>query len=77
MKNIFKIIALFFLPNFLFSQVVMTDRTEPILDGTAILKLDSDQKGVLLPRISLSSNVDIATVESPQNGSIVFNTNST
>lgn len=77
MKNIFKIFVLLIIPNLFFSQVVMTDRTTPILDATAALKLDSDKKGVLLPRIPLASNVDIATISSPQNGNIVFNTNPT
>ncbi|KQT16816.1 hypothetical protein ASG31_10580 [Chryseobacterium sp. Leaf404] len=77
MKNIFKIIASAFFPGVMLSQVVMTDKPEPILDETAILKLDAEKKGVLLPRIGLSSNADVTTVALPQNGSILFNTNPT
>lgn len=60
-----------------FSQVVMTDKPVPAIDNSAVLKLDSDNKGVLYPRIPLDSNLDVATVLSPQNGTIVFNTKST
>jgi hypothetical protein len=55
----------------------MTDKSVPVIDNSAILKLDSDNKGVLYPRIALNSNTDIITVLNPQNGNIVFNTNST
>lgn len=75
MKKKFKIIALSLVSNLLLSQVAMTDKATPILDGTAVLKLDSDKKGVLFPRIPLTSNLDIATIPLPQNGNIVFNTN--
>lgn len=64
-------------PVMFFSQVVMTDKSVPVVDNSAILKLDSDTKGVLYPRIPLSSNLDVTTVPSPQNGTVVFNTNST
>lgn len=65
------------IPHLFFSQVVITDKGTPALDNTAVLKLDSDKKGFLLPRIPLTSNMDVTTVPSPQNGNIVFNTNST
>jgi len=77
MKKIFNIIVLVAIPNLFFSQVVITDKGTPALDDTAVLKLDSDKKGFLLPRIPLTSNMDVTTVQSPQNGNIVFNTNST
>lgn len=65
------------IPNLFFSQVVITDKGTPALDDTAVLKLDSDKKGFLLPRIPLTSNMDVTTVPNPQNGNIVFNTNAT
>jgi len=77
MKKKYTLLALAFVPSFVFSQVVITDKATLSLDNTAILKLDSDTKGILLPRISLGSNVDITTIPSPQEGNIVFNTNST
>lgn len=77
MKKILCILIFSVVPVNFFSQIVMTDKTAPILDNSAVLKLDSDKKGVLYPRIPLTSNVDITTVPNPQNGNIVFNTNST
>jgi len=77
MKKLFNLLILSVFPTLFFSQVVMTDKTIPNLDNSAILKLDSDKKGVLFPRIPLISNVDIVTVPNPQNGNVVFNTNST
>lgn len=77
MKKIFSLFIISVFSNFLFSQIVMTDKTVPNLDNSAILKLDSEKKGVLYPRIPLTSNVDIVTVPNPQNGNIVFNTNPT
>lgn len=77
MKKIFNIILLIVIHNVCFSQVVITDKGIPVLDNTAVLKLDSDKKGFLLPRIPLTSNMDAITVPSPQNGNIVFNTNVT
>lgn len=59
------------------SQVVMTDKTVPVIDNSAILTLDSDSKGVLYPRIPLDSNLDVTNVPAPQNATIVFNTKST
>ncbi|MCD0477387.1 hypothetical protein LPB90_02890 [Chryseobacterium sp. LC2016-29] len=77
MKKIFNIILVVSIPCMFFSQVVITDKATPALDNTAVLKLDSDKKGFLLPRIPLTSNMDATTVLNPQNGNIVFNTNST
>jgi hypothetical protein len=77
MKKIFNFILVVSIPCMFFSQVVITDKTTPALDNTAVLKLDSDKKGFLLPRIPLTSNMDATTVLNPQNGNIVFNTNAT
>ena len=66
------------MPFSVFSQVVIQDKTAtPVVDGSAILKMTSDNKGLLYPRIPLTSSTDIVTVPNPQNGSIVFNTNGT
>lgn len=64
-------------PAVFFSQVVMTDKAAPVLDNSAVLKLDSDSKGVLYPRIPLNSNLDVSTVPAPSDGTVVFNTKST
>lgn len=77
MKKLLNIILLTAFYTVSFSQVVITDKSVAALDNTAVLKLDSDKKGFLLPRIPLTSNMDVTTVPSPQNGNIVFNTNPT
>jgi len=77
MKKLLNIILLTAFYTVSFSQVVITDKSVATLDNTAVLKLDSDKKGFLLPRIPLTSNMDVTTVPSPQNGNIVFNTNPT
>ena len=77
MKKKYSLFILLSIPAIVFSQVIMTDKSTPVIDNSAILKLDSDNKGVLYPRMALNSNTDIVTVSNPQNGNIVFNTNST
>ncbi|MCU7615955.1 hypothetical protein NZ698_01990 [Chryseobacterium sp. PBS4-4] len=77
MKKLHSFFILLCIPTVVLSQVVMTDKAVPVVDNSAILKLDSDTKGVLYPRIALNSNTDIITIPNPQNGNIVFNTNST
>lgn len=77
MKKINIIFLLLFFTNNVFSQVVMTDKQVPNIDKSAILKLDTDEKGVLFTRTSLLSNTDISTIPNPQNGNVTFNTNDT
>lgn len=45
----------------------------PSPDRSAMLHVDSKDKGVLLPSIALASTTDIATVPSPADGLIVWN----
>jgi hypothetical protein len=73
MKNFISIFILIATFHFSYSQVVITDKSTPNIDQSAALKLDADQKGVLLPRIPLNSNTDITSVPNPQDGNIVFN----
>lgn len=73
MKNLISIFTFIATFHFSYSQVVITDKTTPNIDPSAILKLDSDTKGVLFPRISLNSNTDITTIPNPQDGNTVFN----
>ena len=47
------------------------------LDDGAIFQVDSDDKGLLLPRVELNSRTDTSTISGPeQNGLWVFNTQS-
>ncbi|PTT34726.1 hypothetical protein DBR28_13270 [Chryseobacterium sp. HMWF028] len=45
-------------------------------NSSAILDISSGSKGLLLPRLSLQNLTDGATVPSPANGLVVYNTNS-
>ena len=51
-------------------------------DNSAMLDVDGDsglspgnKKGMLIPRVSLSSNTDASTINSPANSLVVYNTN--
>ncbi|WP_299769114.1 hypothetical protein [uncultured Dokdonia sp.] len=43
------------------------------LDAGAIFQVDSNDKGVLIPRISLTSNTDVTTIENPAEGLTIYN----
>lgn len=44
------------------------------IDPSAILQIVSSNKGVLFPKISLTSKTDIVTIENPSVGLLVYNT---
>ena len=44
------------------------------INSSAILDLESTNKGLLLPRVALASTSDISTIQSPAIGLIVYNT---
>ena len=44
------------------------------LDAGAIFQVESDDKGVLIPRIALASNIDTTTIENPAEGLTIYNT---
>lgn len=56
---------------FSFSQVGVGTNSP---DGSAILDLTSTNKGLLLPRISLTSILDVTTISNPATGLLVYNT---
>lgn len=64
-----------FLSSTVFAQNVgiSAEGTNP--DNSAILDISSSNKGILIPRIALISTTDAATIASPANGLILFNTN--
>nr|WP_315027938.1 hypothetical protein [uncultured Chryseobacterium sp.] len=43
------------------------------LDKSAALHINSSQKGLLIPRVSLSGATDVTTINNPANGLLVFN----
>lgn len=46
-------------------------------DGSAALDIEANNKGLLIPRVSLTSTIDQTTVATPANGLIVYNTATT
>ncbi|MCX7729287.1 MAG: hypothetical protein N2203_07445, partial [Bacteroidia bacterium] len=50
-------------------------------DNSAMLDVDvsalpnNNKKGMLIPRVALSSNTDVTTIPSPANSLVVYNTN--
>ena len=44
------------------------------LNAGAIFQVESDDKGVLIPRITLTSNTDTTTIQNPAEGLTVYNT---
>ena len=74
-NSIFKAI----LPGFLLLSLgingqVRIGNTAANADASALLDVVSDNKGLLLPRVKLSSNDDTATIPNPANGLMVYNT---
>lgn len=57
----------------LFSSQVGIGTTTP--HQSAALDIDKSNKGILIPRVSLSGKNDITTITNPANGLLVFNTN--
>lgn len=56
------------------SQVKIGDNPNTI-NSSSILELESSNKGLLLPRISLNSLTDASTIPSPANYLLIYNTN--
>jgi hypothetical protein len=66
----------FLVPTFYsFSQGVSINTTGAAADGSAMLDVSSSSKGLLIPRVALLSTTDVATIKSPANSLLVFNTN--
>ncbi|SDI37856.1 hypothetical protein [Chryseobacterium jejuense] len=54
-----------------YSQVGINTNASP--DVSAALHINSTNKGLLIPRVSLSGVTDITTIKNPANGLLVFN----
>lgn len=74
-------------PNFLFTcvflSIILVDNaysqlkigsSPQTVDPSAILHVESSNKGVLLPKVSLSSATDQTTISAPATGLLVYNT---
>ena len=74
MKTVIKIVfAMFLFTSGLYAQVGI-GTTAP--GSSAILDINSSDKGVLFPQVQLTSTVDVSTVNNPDNGVFVFNIDS-
>lgn len=65
-------LLLCFLCTQLFFSQIGINTTVP--NQSAMLDIVSNNKGVLVPRIALSSRTDAATIPSPATGLIIYNT---
>ena len=64
------------LSNKFISQIAInTNGNNP--DNSAALDIDFNNKGLLIPRVSLSSNTDASTINNPATSLLVYNTNAT
>lgn len=67
------VLAIMFWHDQLFAQSVGIGTKSP--DNSAILELHSASKGILLPKVALSSISDKTTVPTPANALLLYNTN--
>jgi hypothetical protein len=72
MKQLILLITLTFFYQTAFSQGVGINTTTP--DPSAALDIQSSNKGLLVPRVALTSLVDGVTIANPANALLVFNT---
>ena len=75
MKSTLIIFSLIFLNLSVHCQSLAINSTGAAANGSAILDVSSANKGLLIPRVSLVSTSDVATIVSPANGLLVYNTN--
>jgi hypothetical protein len=72
MKQLILLITLTFFYQAAFSQGVGINTITP--DPSAALDIQSSNKGLLVPRVALTSQVDGVTIANPANALLVFNT---
>lgn len=71
MKKTFITLLFSTISAFSFCQIGINTTTP---DQSAMLDIVSNNKGILIPRIALSSRIDAATIPSPATGLIIYNT---
>lgn len=75
-RQLFILLILLYVASPLFSQVAINN-TGADPDGSAILDLSSNDKGLLLPRMVINDvDSDMSPVESPAQGLLIYNTGS-
>jgi len=75
MKNLFFTLILTSFSVFTFAQNVGINTTGATPNPSAALDIDYTNKGLLIPRVSLTSNTDIITIPAPATSLLVYNTN--
>lgn len=76
MKKLFISISFVSSTFFALSQNVGINSTGALPDNSAGLDIDYTNKGLLIPRVSLTSTTDVVTIPSPATSLLVYNSNS-
>src|SRR3990172_2235379 len=75
MKHTFLITTIVFTTYMAFGQNIAINTTGVAGNTSAILDVSAANKGMLIPRVALTNITDVATIATPANGLIVYNTN--
>ncbi len=75
MKNLFLALVLISFSAFSFAQNVGINTTGATPNASAALDIDYPDKGLLIPRVALTSTTDVITVPAPVTSLLVYNTN--
>lgn len=75
MKNLFLFLVLASFSTFAFAQNVGINTTGTTPDASAALDIDYPDKGLLIPRVALTSTTDVITIPAPATSLLVYNSN--
>jgi Chaperone of endosialidase/Collagen triple helix repeat (20 copies) len=75
MKNLLLTLILVSLSVFAFGQNVGINTTGAVPDASAALDIDYPNKGLLIPRVALTSTTDVITIPAPTTSLLVYNNN--
>ena len=69
------VVSVFIMNHSIAQQLFQKVGTNPtIINSSAVLEVESSNKGVLLPRVALTGTVDVTTILSPTASMLVYNT---
>lgn len=71
---LFIIIFAFLVPIFGFAQNVAINADASLPHSSAMLDVKNSNKGLLIPRVALTSTADVTTIPSPATSLMVYNT---
>ena len=75
MKNLFLTLTIVSFSTFALAQNVGINTTGATPDASAALDIDYPDKGLLIPRVALTSTTDVITIPTPATSLLVYNTN--